>query len=173
MAPLVYESPDWIDRHFPLPPDKRLCFSSKFEPGLICLPIGTRLYRLRSPASSIRIDCFGKVVVERPLGGGVLGEWWFDDVTYREIIDMSEQTDLGIDCIARLGLAVPIRFNLDFNTLIILSTLVAGCAYFGEAAPQSVEPFGLDTLPGGFNQLWVPKLLREQVLFQNYGGVRI
>ncbi|WP_150757110.1 hypothetical protein [Pseudomonas fluorescens] len=97
--------------------------------------------------------------------------WWFPKETFDKLVGISSKADIPISSVARAGLAVPPRWNPEFESMISFTTLVSGFAYKGIAAPQYLFEQRGEKLSGGFVQLWIPNLKGSQVLLKNFGGV--
>ncbi len=154
----------WTDPELALPEDVRSCFALAPRPELIALPVNTVIYRLRTNVSDREFKTvMGSAIEESP--------WWFPKQTYDSIIRAAGKARGNISGAARVGLAVPERFNRDFDSLVSVTLTKAGFAYSGKAAPQSYGKDSEFQLPGGFTQLWIPGLLRRDFRFNFFGSV--
>jgi len=62
------------------------------------------------------------------------------------------------------------RFNPDFDTLVIMTLAKSGFAWAGLAAPQKwSETFQVRT-SGGFEQWWIPGLEQGDLRYKYFGG---
>ena len=147
----------WTNPQLPLPADVAECFSGK--PKLIGLAVWDEIYRLRTN----RLEADGTGILESP--------WWFTSRTFSQIVGRATRANVRITTSARSGLAVPPRFNTDFDTLVVFQILVPGFAYCGQASPQKWMKDGNTLLSGGMEQLWIPGLQKEEVRFKFFGNI--
>jgi hypothetical protein len=145
----------WTDPNLTLPTKVAECFQGL--PERIHVPEGTEIYRLRTN----RQDVVGNAIWESP--------WWFPKNTYNQIVGRGARTGMGVKVSARSGLAVPSRFNPDFDNLVIMSLLRSGFAWAGKAAPQKWSETFQVQLSGGFEQWWLPGLDQIDLRFKYFG----
>lgn len=146
----------WTDPNLTLPPDVAGCFQGL--PRRIELAAGTEICRMRTN----RIGLPGDNIWESP--------WWFPRATYRRIVERAMQTGSPVRVVARSGLAVPKRFNHEFDNLVIVALLKSGFAWAGPAAPQKWSETFKVQLSGGFEQWWIPGLEQGDLRFRYFGG---
>src|SRR5579863_9935161 len=108
----------WTDPYLPLPPEVAECFEGL--PSRIEVPQGTEIYRLRTN----RQEAAGSNIWESP--------WWFPETTFKQIASRAARSGMGVTTSARSGLAVPPRFNPDFNNIVIVSLVRSGFAWAGK-----------------------------------------
>lgn len=150
----------WTDPNLPLPPDIAECFQG--VPRRIHLEEDTKIYRMRTNRQ----------------GDGVVGSniwesaWWFPASTYDRIVSRAETSGKSVTVAARSGLAVPRRFNTDYDTLVIMRLQRSGFAWAGPAAPQKwSETVKVRVqLSGGFEQWWIPGLEQIDLKYVYFGG---
>jgi hypothetical protein len=97
--------------------------------------------------------------------------WWFSRQTFNTIVGRAARANARITTAARSGLAVPPRWNEDFDTLVIFLLLKPGFAWAGPAAAQTWQKGGTTRLNGGLTQLWIPGLAQHEVRFKFFGSV--
>jgi hypothetical protein len=147
----------WTDPDLVLTQNAASCFLG--TPVLTPLSVGTRIYRLRSNQQ----DQPGNSINESP--------WWFPHETYQRILGHVARSGLEFRTAARAGLAVPPRFNQDFDTLVICRLLHSGFCWRGPALPQLWGSQGDYRLPGGFEQLWIPGLQPSEFRYEFFGNM--
>jgi hypothetical protein len=154
----------WIDPELELSAGARSCFTLAPRPELVPLPVNTIIYWLRTNVTDREFKTVsGSAIEESP--------WWFPKETYDAIIRSATKARGNMSGVARVGLAVPPRFNRDFDTLVSVTLRSSGFAYRGLASPQS---YGKDAdfyLPGGMVQLWIPGLLARDFRFNFFGSI--
>lgn len=148
--------PKWTDPDLPLPADVAACFQGL--PERIRLREGTEICRMRTN----RQEVAGNAIWESP--------WWFPRQTYNRIVERATRTGLPVKIAARSGLAVPKRFNADFDTLVVMALQRSGFAWAGPAAPQKWSQTFQVRLSGGFEQWWIPGLEQIDLRFKYFGG---
>jgi hypothetical protein len=147
----------WTDPYLPLPTEVAECFSGL--PERISVPEGTDIYRFRTN----RQEAAGNNIRESP--------WWFPKQTYGRIAKRAFGTGLGMKTAARSGLAVPRRFNEDFDNLVIVTLLRSGFVWAGKAAPQKWSDTFQVRLSGGLEQWWIPGLKQIDLHFKYFGWI--
>jgi hypothetical protein len=147
----------WTNEKLSLPSDIRRCFLG--QPRLAPLSGGDNIYRLRTN----RQDQCGTAIHE--------SAWWFPRETYQRILSQAARTGLQITSCGRAGLAVPPRFNQDFDTLVICRLLRSGFCWRGQALPQPWSETIRFQLSGGFEQLWIPGLDPGDYRFEFFGNL--
>jgi hypothetical protein len=147
----------WTDPYLPLPPEVAECFEGL--PSRIEVPQGTEIYRLRTN----RQEAAGSNIWESP--------WWFPETTFKQIASRAARSGMGVTTSARSGLAVPPRFNPDFNNIVIVSLVRSGFAWAGKTASQKWSETFQVRLSGGFEQWWLPGLEQIDLRFKFFGWV--
>jgi hypothetical protein len=147
----------WTDANLPLPKE----FAADFDgaPQRIALQVGTEICRMRSNGLGVE----GTNILESP--------FWFSRQTFNAIVGRATRANARITTAARSGLAVPPRWNKDFDTLVIFLLLKPGFAWAGPTAAQSWQEGGARSLSGGLTQLWIPGLAEDEVRFKFFGSV--
>src|SRR5436190_13988365 len=154
----------WTDPELRLLASAKSCFAEFPRPGLVPLANDTVIYRLKTNVTEKELKSVeGTAIEESP--------WWFPRETYDAIIQKAGKARGNISGCARVGLAVPPRFNRDFDTLVAVTLLRPGFAYRGIASPQSYQKDSDFQLPGGLEQLWIPGLQRKDFRFKFFGWV--
>lgn len=147
----------WTDPNLSLPSNIAECFQGL--PQRIPLAEGTSIYRLRTN----RQDGAGSAIWESP--------WWFPKNTFDQIVGRAHRYETSVTVAARSGLAVPRRYNADFDTLIIVTLQRSGWAWSGPAAPQKWSEAFQVRLSGEFEQWWIPGLEQIDLRYEYFGGV--
>jgi len=149
-------NPRWTDPNLPLPADVAQCFQGL--PERIALPVDTEICRLRTN----RLGMSGDGIWE--------SAWWFPRATQNKIVSRSVRSGSSVRIVARSALAVPKRFNADFDNLVIVALQKSGFAWAGAAAPQKWSETFKVRLSGGFEQWWIPGLEQGDIRFRYFGG---
>ncbi|MCX7103309.1 MAG: hypothetical protein NTX38_17960 [Methylobacter sp.] len=158
---------DWQNACLRLNDEARNAFTSNPAPELIWIPNDFIMYRLRTKITSIS-QYKSPDSSPRPVGSNILkSPWWFTEDTFEKLINGQG----SITSTAREMLAVPTRFNADFDNLISIKTKVSGYCYLGLTSPMSLVENGKEYLKGGFEQIWIPNLQPSQVNILAYGDV--
>src|SRR5688572_12235721 len=125
--------PKWTDPELALTVEATACFRLPVQ--RISLDVGERIYRLRTNRANKAGASLVKSREDRtnPDHGS---PWWFRRETFDAIIRRAQQNRGNITAAGRAGLAVPVRFNTDFDTLVIYRLVRRGFAWSGPAADQ-------------------------------------
>ena len=150
-------SEKYTNPNLPLPAEVAACFQGL--PERIHLEEGTAIYRLRTNRQNVD----GNAIWE--------SQWWFPKATFDQIVGRAQSTGLSVTVSARSGLAVPRRFNPDFDTLVIMTLQKSGWAWAGSAAPQKWSETFQVQLSGGFEQWWIPGLEQIDLRYKFFGSV--
>lgn len=156
---------DWQDPCLRLSEEASNAFTHDPAPKHTFIESGFLMYRLRTKISTLEQH---KNPRNRPVGSNILkSPWWFTEQTYNKLIEGDDE----ITSKARKLLAVPERFNKDFDNLVIIKTRMSGYCFKGLTSPMPIEKDGNEFLQGGHEQLWIPNLQPNQIDIIGYGDV--